>query len=99
MRPFTLRPPDFESGASSVFSGSDFVISWKSDTVMKRRPAEVGLNLRTAISARLRDAVGWMASETRAMQGRREAAVLRTTPTEDAAVRRAAGARRQHVSR
>src|SRR4249920_507934 len=50
MRPCTFRPACFESGASSVFSGSDFVISWKSDTVMKRRPGEVGLNLRTAIS-------------------------------------------------
>ena len=51
MRPLLLRPPFFESGASSVFSGSVLVISLKSDTDMKRRPAEVGLYLRTAISA------------------------------------------------
>src|SRR3954471_9316050 len=51
MRPCTFRPACFESGASSVFSGSDFVISWKSETVMKRRPGEVGLNVLTAIAS------------------------------------------------
>src|SRR6476659_1275586 len=51
MRPCTFRPAFFDRGASSVFSGSDFVISWKSDTVMKRRPAEVGLNFLTAMAS------------------------------------------------
>jgi len=49
MRPFTLRPPVLCIGASSVRSGSAVVSSSKSDTVMKRRPGEVGLNLRMAI--------------------------------------------------
>jgi hypothetical protein len=30
-------------------SGFDFVTSAKSETVMKRRPGDVGLNLRTGI--------------------------------------------------
>ncbi len=48
MRPLLLRPPFFDSGASNVFSGSSLVISAKSDTVMKRRPGDVGLYRRTA---------------------------------------------------
>ena len=43
IRPFTLRPPFFESGASRLFSGSDFVTSSNVETDMKRRPALVGL--------------------------------------------------------
>ena len=45
MRPLLLRPPFFDIGASSVFSGSLLVISLKSDTDMKRRPGDVGLYL------------------------------------------------------
>src|SRR5574337_353477 len=50
MRPVLLRPPFFVSFSVSFFSGVDFVTSAKSDTVMKRRPGLVGLNLRTGTS-------------------------------------------------
>src|SRR5581483_11780729 len=50
MRPFALRPPFFVSFSVSAFSGFDFVISLKSETVMKRRPGDVGLKRRTGIS-------------------------------------------------
>src|SRR2546421_11910779 len=46
LRPLTLRPPDFLRPSTSVFSGSDFVISAKSEYVTKRRPGLVGLGLR-----------------------------------------------------
>jgi hypothetical protein len=49
MRPVLLRPPFFVSFSVSFFSGFDFVTSAKSETVMKRRPGLVGLNLRTGI--------------------------------------------------
>jgi hypothetical protein len=38
-----FRPPFFVSFSVSAFSGSVFVTSSKLETVMKRRPAEVGL--------------------------------------------------------
>src|SRR6478672_7126161 len=50
LRPLALRPPDFLSPSTSVFSGSVFVISAKSGYVAKRRPGLVGLGLRIAIS-------------------------------------------------
>src|SRR5262245_45538836 len=43
MWPWTLRPPDLRSGAVRLFSGLSLVISAKSETVIRRRPAEVGL--------------------------------------------------------
>ena len=43
MWPWTLRPPVFFIAWVSFFSGFDFVISAKSETVMRRRPALVGL--------------------------------------------------------
>src|SRR4051812_37481960 len=46
LRPYALRPPVLGLGASSDFSGFDFVISEKSETDWKRRPALVGLRLR-----------------------------------------------------
>src|SRR5919204_5192215 len=46
MRPLLLRPPFFVSFSVSPFSGFDFVISSKVETVMKRRPGDVGLYLR-----------------------------------------------------
>src|SRR5690349_1143514 len=46
MRPWLLRPPVFESGRSSDFSGVDRVISTKSATDEPRRPGVVGLYLR-----------------------------------------------------
>ena len=49
IRPFVLRPPFYESGASKLFSGSVFVISSKVETDMKRRPALVGLYRRIGI--------------------------------------------------
>src|ERR671932_1429764 len=52
LRPLALRPPDFLRPSTSVFSGSDFVISAKSGYVTKRRPGEVGLGLRIGIRAR-----------------------------------------------
>src|SRR4051794_40395048 len=49
MRPWLLRPPVFESGFSSDFSGVVRVISAKSATDEPRRPGVVGLYLRMAI--------------------------------------------------
>src|SRR4051794_9882188 len=46
LRPRELRPPDFVSPSTSVFSGSSLVISEKSGYETKRRPALVGLGLR-----------------------------------------------------
>src|SRR3989304_4482971 len=43
MRPWALRPPAELCLSSRLFSGVDFVISEKSETVRKRRPGEVGL--------------------------------------------------------
>ena len=43
IRPLPLRPPFFVSGASRLFSGSDFVTSSNVETDMKRRPGLVGL--------------------------------------------------------
>src|SRR5919197_556900 len=43
MWPWTLRPPLFRMAAVSFFSGRCLVISAKSETVIRRRPAEVGL--------------------------------------------------------
>src|SRR5687768_1183623 len=54
MRPWLLRPPVFESGRSSDFSGVDRVISAKSATDEPRRPGVVGLYLRMAMSVLLR---------------------------------------------
>ena len=47
MRPWLLRPPFFVTGSVRLFSGSDFVTSSNVETVMKRRPGLVGLNLRS----------------------------------------------------
>src|SRR6187431_703355 len=49
MRPWLLRPPVFESGLSSDFSGVERVISAKSATDEPRRPGVVGLYLRIAM--------------------------------------------------
>src|SRR5690349_5801103 len=46
MRPVLLRPPVFDSGLSSDFSGVERVISTKSATDEPRRPGVVGLYLR-----------------------------------------------------
>jgi len=43
IRPLLLRPPFFVSFSVSAFSGFDFVTSSNVETVMKRRPGEVGL--------------------------------------------------------
>src|SRR3954447_15632081 len=99
MRPLLLRPPFFVTGASSDFSGSFLVISAKSETVMKRRPGDVGLYLRTAISVQPRDVVGWVAREKEARGGRRTGTVLCTPLSKDDAWRRFAAARRQPMLR
>src|SRR3954471_23432657 len=49
LRPLALRPPDFLSPSTRVFSGVFFVISAKSEYVTKRRPGLVGLGLRIGI--------------------------------------------------
>src|SRR3954454_9829839 len=49
LRPLALRPPDFLSPSTRVFSGVVFVISAKSEYVTKRRPGLVGLGLRIGI--------------------------------------------------
>src|SRR5690349_2838485 len=49
--PPLLRPPVFGFGPTSDFSGVVLVISEKSETVWNRRPALVGLRLRSAIAA------------------------------------------------
>src|SRR5262245_28490299 len=49
VRPSALRPPVPERGASSDFSGRSLVISAKSETLWKRRPALVGLRVRIAM--------------------------------------------------
>src|SRR5215207_6912364 len=49
MRPWLLRPPVFDSGRSSDFSGVERVISAKSATDEPRRPGVVGLYLRIAM--------------------------------------------------
>src|SRR5262249_31629896 len=43
MWPCTLRPPERLIGAVSFFSGRSLVISAKSETVIRRRAADVGL--------------------------------------------------------
>src|SRR4051794_10708302 len=48
-RPEALRPPDFGSGRTSDFSGSERVTSTKSATLAPRRPGDVGLYLRIPI--------------------------------------------------
>ncbi len=53
MRPRLFRPPFFVSGSRSDFSGSDFVMSSKPETAMKRRPGLVGLYFFSAIRRRL----------------------------------------------
>src|SRR5215213_7310705 len=50
LRPSALRPPDFLSPSTRVFSGSVFVISAKLGYVTKRRPGEVGLGLRIGMA-------------------------------------------------
>src|SRR3954452_6715762 len=49
LRPWTLRPPVLGFGTTRLRSGSVLVISLKSETVWKRRPALVGLRLRSAM--------------------------------------------------
>src|SRR3954468_14606946 len=49
MRPWTLRPPFFDSGTTRDFSGVDRVTSTKSATLAPRRPGVVGLYLRIPI--------------------------------------------------
>jgi hypothetical protein len=72
MRPLLLRPPFLVSFSVSAFSGVDFVISSNVETDMKRRPGDVGLNLRTAISGSPGHRGGCLGCEHQAMQGRRE---------------------------
>src|SRR6476661_2447641 len=55
LRPYELRPPVPDFGASSVFSGVDLVMSEKSETVWNRRPGLVGLRLRRAIGLSLEE--------------------------------------------
>jgi hypothetical protein len=43
MRPALLRPPFFDSLVVSALSGFVFVTSSNVETVIKRRPADVGL--------------------------------------------------------
>src|SRR3954447_18940758 len=50
LRPLLLRPPDFLSPSTRVFSGLVFVISLRSAYETKRRPADVGFGLRVGIS-------------------------------------------------
>src|SRR3954447_16524616 len=56
LRPRELRPPDFVSPSTSVFSGSSLVISEKSGYETKRRPALVGLGLRIGMRLALLEA-------------------------------------------
>src|SRR4051794_35366750 len=49
LRPLLLRPPDFLRPSTSVFSGSDFVMTLKSAYETKRSPGLVGLGLRIGI--------------------------------------------------
>ena len=49
-RPYEFRPDDRYCLASKDFSGVDFVIDSKSETVWNRRPGDVGLRFLTAIS-------------------------------------------------
>src|SRR6476619_5725275 len=48
--PSELRPPVPARGASRLFSGVSLVISAKSETLWKRRPALVGLRVRMAMA-------------------------------------------------
>src|SRR3954463_12423604 len=54
LRPSALRPPDFLSPSTRVFSGSLFVTSAKSGYVMNRRPGDVGFGLRIGITGQPR---------------------------------------------
>src|SRR5215208_557274 len=54
MWPWLLRPPDFFTGRVSFFSGFDFVMSAKSDTVMCRRAGLVGLYSLSPMSSPVR---------------------------------------------
>src|SRR5271154_3938527 len=49
LRPWLLRPPVRGLAASNDFSGRSRVISAKSETVWKRRPALVGLRERSGM--------------------------------------------------
>src|SRR5436305_1278179 len=51
MRPVLFRPPFLLSFVVSALSGFDFVTSSNVETVMNRRPADVGLYLRIGISS------------------------------------------------
>src|SRR5712691_995318 len=53
MRPALLRPPFFVSFSVNAFSGLGLVISSKVETVMKRRPGDVGLYLRIGMTQHL----------------------------------------------
>src|SRR5919201_4436172 len=46
IRPLLFRPPFLVTGSTRLFSGFDRVTSSKVETVMKRRPGDVGLYLR-----------------------------------------------------
>src|SRR5438874_6260050 len=63
MRPVALRPPLLCKGRTSDFSGSDRVISAKSDTLAPRRPGVVGLYLRMPISCSPRSSGGRAAED------------------------------------
>src|SRR5690606_3095259 len=52
MWPSLLRPPERFIALVRLFSGTSCVISAKSDTVMSRRAADVGLKVLTPILAR-----------------------------------------------
>ena len=49
MRPLLFRPPVFLTLPVRLFSGFERVISSNPETVMKRRPGDVGLNFLSAI--------------------------------------------------
>ena len=58
IRPCALRPPLPCSGRTSDFSGSERVISAKSETLAPRRPGVVGLYLRIPMSSNLSASAG-----------------------------------------
>jgi hypothetical protein len=49
MRPLLLRPPVFLTELVRLFSGFERVTSSKPETVIQRRPGDVGLNFFRAI--------------------------------------------------
>src|SRR5215204_3610592 len=89
MRPLLLRPPVFFVEPVRLFSGFDFVTSSNFETVMKRRPGLVGLNLRKAIGQWASRWHWWMPGSLASSQARTQGAFGLVSPgaTEDAAWR------------